>query len=562
MRINLVKVFFIIIIILYHTTAYSKKIDNNKFNQKYLSNYFSALISYDNQKNEKALKFFNSSKNLLRKHDSFLKEYVFSLVADGQVSKAIDQIKFGKNKDNSNFFEANLLLIIDALYKKNFIEASKLLYDIKIYKESSTFESIIYQTLQSYNYLFLNKEVEKINKNFGQLTMITKAFQNCYLNSDTTKSYFLNLINFEDSKYSRYLFFYLINLIENKDYDSAKQISSTIDLLNSSLLVSQAKQWIEKSNFEKFEKYFSCKNESHLLSEFFFLISNLYSAEEDYEKSNFYLNISNYFNPKFYFNLSLLSENYYLKNNFESAKKVLKKFNINDEVYSWYKTRKMSQIIAELQNDQIALKYIEGKFKNYKKPNIKILFDMGNLYKSLKKYNKSIEYYSIVLSNLDKTSKAYAKVLYRRGGSYERLTDYKKADNDLLKSLDIIPGDPYVMNYLAYSWLERNYKIEEAIKILEEAYNQEKDDPYIIDSVGWGYYLIGDYVKAEKFLIQAVQLMPDDPIVNDHYGDILWKLNRKLQAKYFWKNVLNLKDAEEKMKKNVLKKILKGLDKI
>ena len=68
-------------------------------------------------------------------------------------------------------------------------------------------------------------------------------------------------------------------------------------------------------------------------------------------------------------------------------------------------------------------------------------------------------------------------------------------------------------------------------------------------------------MKAEKFLKQAVQIMPQDPIVNDHYGDILWKLNRKLQAKYFWKNVLNLEDVEEKMKKNILKKLLKGLDK-
>ena len=561
MRLNLIKIFFIILFALYQTTAYSQKLDKNKFNQRYLSNYFSALISYDNQNNEDALKFFNSSKYLLNKHDNFLKEYVFSLVSDGQVSKAIKVIKLNKNRNNSNFFEAQLLLILDAISKKNFNNASKLLYDVNIYKETSTFESIIYQTLQSYNFLFLNKEIEKINQNFGQLSLIILAFQNCYLSSDLSKSYFLNLINSQDAEYSRYLFFYLINLIENKDYDSVKQISSTISLLDNSLLISQAKKWIEKSNFEKFNKYFSCKSETDILSEFFFLISNLYAAEEEYEKSNFYLNISNYLNPKFYFNLSLLAENYYLNGNFKSIKKVLEKFNDDDEIYKWYKERKSSMIISELKNDDEALNYIENKFKNYKKPNIKIFFDMGNIYKNLKKYDKAIEYYSIVLSTLNKNSSAYADVLYKRGGSYERLGDYKKADKDLLKSLDIIPDDPYVMNYLAYSWLERNLKIEEAIKMLEKAYNQKKNDPYIIDSIGWGYYLIGDYMKAEKFLKQAVQIMPQDPIVNDHYGDILWKLNRKLQAKYFWKNVLNLEDVEEKMKKNILKKLLKGLDK-
>ena len=562
MRINLVKIFFIIIIILYQTTAHSKKIDNNKFNQKFSSDYFSALISYDNQNNEKALKFFNSSKYLLNEHDGFLKEYVFLLVVEGQVSKAIKQIKFSKNENNSSFFEAGLLLVLDALNKKNFNDASKLLNDLNTYEESENFESIIYHTLQSYNYLFLNKQIKGKNKNFGQLGLITEAFQNCYLNNNLAKSYFIDLINSNNVNYSRYLFFYLINLIENKDYDSVKKISSTIDLLNNSLLISQSKKWIEKSNFEKFNKYFSCKNEKDILAEFFFLVANLYSSEEEYEKSNFYLNISYYLNPKFYFNLSLLAENYYINNNFNSTKKILEKFNKNDEIYNWYKERKISQLISETKTEQLALKYIEKKFKNYKKPNIKIFFDMANIYKSVKKHNKAIEYYSIVLSSLDNNSPAYADVLYKRGGSYERLGEYEKADNDLLNSLEIVPDDPYVMNYLAYSWLERNLKINKAIEMLERAYKQKKSDPYIIDSVGWGYYLIGDYVKAEKFLKQAVQLMPDDPIVNDHYGDILWRLNRKLQAKYFWKNVLNLKDTEEKMKKDITEKLLRGLDKI
>ena len=107
------------------------------------------------------------------------------------------------------------------------------------------------------------------------------------------------------------------------------------------------------------------------------------------------------------------------------------------------------------------------------------------------------------------------------------------------------------MNYLAYSWLERNYKVDEAIEMLQRAYKKKKNDPYITDSVGWGYYLIGDYINAEKYLQKAVKLMPSDPIVNDHYGDVLWQLGRKLQAKYFWENVLTLEETEEEMKKNI-----------
>ena len=137
---------------------------------------------------------------------------------------------------------------------------------------------------------------------------------------------------------------------------------------------------------------------------------------------------------------------------------------------------------------------------------------------------------------------------------------YEKAEKDLLHALIINPGDAYVLNYLAYSWLERNYKIDEAIEMLEEAYSLMDNDPYIIDSIGWAYYLVNDYIRAEEFLKRAVELMPDDPIVNDHYGDILWKLNRTIQARYFWNNVLKMEDAEQEMLDKINIKLVEGLE--
>ena len=95
--------------------------------------------------------------------------------------------------------------------------------------------------------------------------------------------------------------------------------------------------------------------------------------------------------------------------------------------------------------------------------------------------------------------------------------------------------------------------------MLEEAYSKKSDDPYIIDSIGWAYYLINDFTKAEKFLKRAVELMPMDPIVNDHYGDILWKLNRKIEARYFWKSVLKLEETEEEMRNKIKQKLIIGL---
>ena len=553
------KILIFLYLLLYQNIAYSKVNDANDFNQKYLSSYFSALISFDNQKNDEAIKFFNSSKFLIKKHDNFLKNYLFSLILNGQVKKAINQIKYSKK---TLFFEADLLLILDNLTKKKFKQAEKRISKLLSNEQDDTYKFVILKSLESYNHLFLYKKISKKDGSLGRIDLINRAFQNCYLDSNKTNSDFINIINFKESDYSRYLFFYLAHIIDNEDYNEANKISKTIEPLTSSLLIAQAKNWIIKNDYDKFEDYFSCKNENDLLAEFFFLISNLYSSQIQFKESNFYLNISNYLNPKFYFNLSLLAENYQLNNNLESAKKILQKYKKKDEIYYWFKIKKNTQYLLEQGTDEEANNYFENKIKNLNNLSNKILYDIANIYKKFKNYEKAIEYYSKVLSRIESNTNIFADILYKRGGAFERIGNYEKSDIDLLRSLEIRPNEPYVLNYLAYSWLERNHKIEEAIQMLQQAYKGKENDPYITDSVGWGYYLIGDYSKAERYLRRALELMPDDPIVNDHYGDVLWQLNRKMQASYFWKNVLKLEETEEKIKKNIKKKLLEGPDKI
>ena len=550
MRIILIKIFFIVIICFYQSTAYSKTNDKSEFNHKFLSNYFSALISYDNQNNQKALKYFNLSKTLKSKNQTYMKKYLFSMVNDGQINKAIKEIKFWKNNKVSDFFEMNILLLVDELNRKDFKRSRIFLSNLKNLKNNNTYETVIYETLKSYFELFDKKKINNESENnFGRLSIITQAFQNCYLDSKKTNSLFLNLINSPDGDYSRYLFFYIAKKIKEKNYETAKQISSTIDPIANGLLVLQTKYWVDNLDFKKFNKIFSCENEKHLLSEFFFLIANLYSSDEEYDYSNFYLNIANYLNSNFYYNLTLLFENYFIIENYDASRKILNKFENSDDVYNWYKIKNISKILYIQENEIRSLKFAESKFNKIKNPSVKIIFDMGNIYKRSKKYEKAIEFYTRAMDQLDDMSASYADILYRRGGSYERIKNYKQSDIDLINSLKIVPNDPYVTNYLAYSWLERNYKIGEALNMLQEAYEQKKNDPYIIDSIGWANYLIKDYQKAEKYLLRALELMPNDPIVNDHYGDVLWMLNRKIQARYFWNNALKQEDTEKEMKK-------------
>ena len=557
----LIKFFKLVLILLFfQSPLYSKNKNFNDLNSRYLSNYFSGIVAYENKDNSEALKFFRSSKLLIKRHDSYLKRYTYSLVLEGKVQQAINEIKQNLTKDNSNFFEAHLILSLDSLKKKDYEKSKDYLKQSYEFINNDRVLLIIAETFNEYLYVFKENKLSNTKKNFGNFSFINEVFQRCYLEDKKTNIYFDNIINsINEDDYSRYIFFYINYLIENDKYDEAKEITDNLDYLNSSLLISQGKRWIENKNLKKFNKIFSCKNPSDIISELFFLVANLYSSQNDYEKSNFYLNISHYLNPKFLFNLSLLAENHYLNENYSKTLKILESFNKKDEFYYWFKLKKEAQIIFKEKNSDSSLEFINSKFIQFKNPSMKMIFDIANLNKNAKKYREAINYYDQILKKIDTSSIFYSETLYRRGSCYERLGDYEKSDKDLLKSLEINPGDAYVLNYLAYSWLEREYKIDTALQMLEEAYNQKSNDPYIIDSIGWAYYLIDEYIEAEKFLKRAVELMPNDPIVNDHYGDILWRLDRKIQARYFWKNVLNLKETDNEMKVKIENKLIKGL---
>ena len=558
----LIKFFkFALILILYQSPLYSKSKTLKDFNSHHLSNYFSGIVAYENNDNSRALKFFRLSKNLIKQHDPYLKNYIYTLVLEGKVQQAISEIKQNSTEDNSNFFEAHLVLALDSLGRKNYKKSKEHLKKSYEFINNDRLSLIIAETLKQYLYVFEENKISKIKNKFGNLSFINEVFQRCYLNDKNTKTYFHNLINSENKDHSRYIFFYINYLIENNEYAEAKNIADNLDYLNSSLLISQGKKWIEDKKPEEFKKIFSCSNSTDIVSEFFFLVSNLYSSQDNYEKSNFYLNISHYLNPKFKFNLSLLAENYYYNKDYTKTLKILKSFNKKKNLYYWFRLKKEAQIISKQQNIGTSLDFINSKFQKIKNPSIKIILDIANFNKNAKKYKKAINYYDQILLKIDTDSYFYSEILYRRGGSYERIGDYKNSDKDLLKSLEINPDDAYVLNYLAYSWLEREYKIDTSLQMLEKAYQARSNDPYIIDSIGWAYYLINDFVKAEKFLKRAVKLMPEDPTVNDHYGDILWKLDRKIQARYFWESVLILEETAEEMKNIIQNKLVKGLKK-
>ena len=195
------------------------------------------------------------------------------------------------------------------------------------------------------------------------------------------------------------------------------------------------------------------------------------------------------------------------------------------------------------------------------KPNFENYAELANFYKENEYYKESIKYYSLALKVISQDHSLIPKILYRRGSSYERLGDWENAEKDLLDSLKILPNQPHVLNYLGYSWIDKGINLDKGLEMIKKAVSLTENDGYIIDSLGWAYYVKENYVEAELHLQRAVELLPLDPIINDHYADTLWMLNKSVQARYFWKNILNLDSSEQKLKDEVNEKLIFGIDK-
>ena len=569
MKIKLYKQCFFILVFFCLFSNFSANSSNNirSYSQKNISNYFSGLLSAKNNNIRESREFFIKIKELGKIHFQFVKEYLSILVQEQEIEEATYFLRNVGNKYN-NFPEASIILGTNYLVNKKYDLAIKNLNLINQNSQSSNFDKLIANTLISYSKIFDRKKIENkdffqnIPENYERFVVIQEAFINCYLNKNVDDS-FLKLLNSTKVDYTRYTFFYVNYLFSKKRGNEAIDIiKKYTDILDSNLLLDQAKFWIENRKYNEIAKIFDCKNPDHLLSEFFYLIANLYSGQELYNKSNFYLNLSVYFNPKFQINQALLAENYLHMGEYEKSKKIYELFNKKNSIFYWYSVKKISLINSELENETKALSFLINNYNSIKDPNLKIIYDVANFYRNFGKFKESIDYYTKVINILDNKHPSYADILYRRGASYERVGMWKDSDIDLLESLKVNPDNPHVLNYLAYSWLERNYKIDEAMDMLLFAYDKRPNDPYITDSVGWAYYLQGDYIEAEKFIRQAIELLPADPIINDHYGDILWKLNRPLQANYFWNYVLNLEDIKPETKKKIKNKLIFGAENI
>ena len=568
---SLIKIFFILLILFATFSVQSDvfaKADEERYTKDNISNYFLGLVAAKENNAEKAYSHLKKIEKLKNKHTDFNTDFIRTLVLVENFEEAFD---FSKRvwKKNIFFFEADLLLGINFFINKDYNNAEKHFLRLnKISRSNLIFDEFVGNVLIAWSKAEQGKEeasfnsLNKIPKSYKNLQNIQNSFLKCFFDSKDTQYSFENLIKDKNYNFSRYNFFLTNYYLFKNEIKKAKDlIRKSRTKHSSNLLIKQTDYLLSKNKFKKVKSFYNCKNPKDSIAEFFYIIANIYSNEKEYELSNFYLKISYYLNKDFLANQTLLAENYYYQKKYQYSKKIYKTIKSLGQVYSWHATKKIATILIDEKGKDYAAKLLQKEFNSLPNPDFENYYQLANFYKNNKYFEESIKYYSSVLKILNKDHILIPKVLERRGTSYERIGDWKNAEKDLSKSLEILPDQAHVLNYLAYTWIDKGINLDEGLKMLKKANSLRVDDGYITDSLGWAYYVKKNYIEAEIYLQKAVELLPYDPIINDHYADTLWMLNKNIQARYIWGNILKIEDAEEELKNSINNKLIFGITK-
>lgn len=186
------------------------------------------------------------------------------------------------------------------------------------------------------------------------------------------------------------------------------------------------------------------------------------------------------------------------------------------------------------------------------------LIRLGDLYRGRERWKEAVTAYDNAIGRLPKIEKRHWALLFSRAIALERSSDWKRAESDLEHALRLEPDQPYVLNYLGYTWIEHGVNFDKAKVMIERAVDLRPQDGHIVDSLGWLYYRLGDFQKAARHLERAVELRPQDATINDHLGDAYWMVGRRDEARFQWKRSLSL-EPEAELKASVETKLKDGL---
>ena len=269
-----------------------------------------------------------------------------------------------------------------------------------------------------------------------------------------------------------------------------------------------------------------------------------------------YSRLAGFLRPDFPINQALLAEIYELQGRKESAKSLYETIRPGTP-HRWMADLRVALILDELDRTEEALAALRA-LANDRPDSVESLVSMGDILRTRERFKEAIAAYDEAVARIDEMEQRHWALLYARGIALERAKLWQRAEDDLLRALELQPGQPYVLNYLGYSWVEQGVNLERAREMIEEAVKLKPRDGYIVDSLGWVLFRFGEFERAVRELELAVELRPHDSTINDHLGDAYWRTGRRNEARFQWRRALNF-DPPPELAAAIEIKLINGL---
>lgn len=470
------------------------------------------------------------------------------LIATGKYDDAISLAK--KINPNAETASAGLLL-----YAKNIKDADyKAAVALLDSQSDEAKETVIHNILRSWALLGDGKNDEAL-----------KAFEK--LNKT---GYFKTLIGFNQA---------LIAEIAGDDLTAARLYKSLLNKRSpqntSKKIAENAYRFFKKTGDEAaFEAILAAKNE-HVkwndtqspptiqegIADAFNEVATMLIGEQNFGKSSVFFRLGLLVEPSNEEAVILLGTILSHEKDYVSANQIFAKIPDNSDLAQEAKIARAQNYVA--MENLVAAKKLLKTLAEHEDTKIEAYMTLGDLSRQDEDFSAANENYSKAIdASIDKeVQQIFWPLYFARGVTFERLKKWDDAEADFKKALELEPDQPDVLNYLAYSLLDMNKedRFDEALDMLELAYKQRPNDAHIVDSIGWAWFKKGDYQKAVKHLEVAASDMPYDPTINEHLGDVYWKVGRKLEAKFAWQRAL-ANEPEERFLAELKNKVENGLE--
>lgn len=292
-------------------------------------------------------------------------------------------------------------------------------------------------------------------------------------------------------------------------------------------------------------------------AEVFLTLASVLEREQDERYALVYARLAEYLRPGYTEAILLTAEILQDQDQFDLATRSYARVKRDDPMFLNAELGRADALVDAGKHDA-AIEVLRNLTRTYADVP-RVYISLGDVLRGQEDYAEAAEAYDTAVDMIAEPAPNHWFLFYARGIANEREGNWEKAQTDFRQALDLSPDQPLVLNYLGYSLVEANEKLDEAQSMIERAVAARPNDGYITDSLGWVLYRVGKYEQALAPMERAVELVSNDAIINDHLGDVYWKVNRKREAEFQWRRALSLK-IEEKDAVRIRRKLESGLD--